>query len=501
MEPVLKMKDIYKRFSKVEVLHGVDFEVNKGEVHALIGENGAGKSTLMKILSGAIKKDSGEIIFCDKPVDINSPKDAKDIGIRCIYQELSLLPHFSVANNMYICSEDVKCGFIQQKKINEKAKEIIEDLGLDLDEKRKVYDLGIGEKYFVEICRCLTTDAKLVIMDEPTSAMTSAELARFYKVIDTLKKKQISIIFISHKLDEIMEICDRVTIMRDGKFVTCKKIEETSIPEIVKLMIGRDASESFYVASDAINNARVYKDEDIILSVKELNTPKLKDISFDIYKGEILGIAGLLGAGKTELIRALFGADKRDSGTICMKEGNVSIKSPSDAMKYKLGYVPEDRKTQGLMQTRSISDNISLINLDKSEIMRVFVSKKSERQLADECIKAYNIISQGTEQRLMYLSGGNQQRVVLAKWLAWKPDILLLDEPTRGVDVGAKAEIYGNILKMVKQGITVVVSSAETPELLRLCDRIAVLYRGRLHGTFMRQELDKEKLLIAVSGE
>jgi ribose transport system ATP-binding protein len=496
VEYAVSLEGICKSFSHVQVLDNVDFHLKPGEIHALVGENGAGKSTLIKILSGALVKDNGVIRIEDKEVDIQKPLDAKMLGVQCIYQELSLIPHLSVANNIFLGMEKHIRGFVKQKEINSLAKEMMLQFGLDIDVKTEVRFLGIGQQFFTEICRCLVGDAKIVIMDEPTSAMTPVEYAHFLMTIKLLRNRNISIIYISHRLDEIFEICDSVTILRNGKCVDTRAVSDITLPEMVRLMIGKDVS-SFLrkIEEKDFTNAK------IVLEMRNVSTAKLKNVSLSLHEGEVLGVTGLLGAGKTEIARALFGADKLTGGSILIDNEPLRFKHPIQAMNHKLALVPEDRKGTGLFQNFSIKENISLVNLLQMVVGWIFVNRRKENQFAANAVQSFNVKARGVGEPVKYLSGGNQQKVVLAKWMSRRPRVLLLDEPTRGIDVGSKEEIYNMICELAKAGISVVLFSSELPEVITLSNRIIVLHDGVVKGEILSREATQEKILLIAVGE
>ena len=496
MEYAVSLEGISKSFSNVLVLDNVNFRLKPGEIHALVGENGAGKSTLIKILSGAILKDAGTIRIDDKEVDIQKPLDAKKLGVQCIYQELSLVPHLSVANNIFLGMEKHTKGFIRQNEINKAAKEMMLQFGLDIDVRTEVRRLGIGQQFFTEICRCLVSDAKIVIMDEPTSAMTPVEYEHFLATIKLLRNRNISIIYISHRLDEIFQICDTVTILRNGKLVDTRPTNGITLPEMVRLMIGKDVSSFLKRTED-----RDFSGTKVVLEMRNVSTEKLSNVSFVLHEGEVLGVTGLLGAGKTEIARALFGVDKLTGGSILVDGQPVNFKHPAFAMSQKIAFVPEDRKGMGLFQDFSIKENISLINLFNFIIWKIFINRNSETQFSVNTAKQFNVRYKSVNQKIRFLSGGNQQKVVVAKWMARKPQVLLLDEPTRGIDVGSKEEIYTMIGELAKEGISIILFSSELPEVISLSNRIVVLHDGAVKGEIPSGEATQEKILLKAVGD
>lgn len=494
MDYAVKMEHICKSFSGVKVLQDVDFELRSGEIHALMGSNGAGKSTLIKILSGAHKKDSGKIFVEGKEADIQSPPDSKNLGIQCIYQELSLVPHLSVANNIFLGMEKTSKGLVCQAEINRMAQEMMDNLNLDINVKTMVGRLGIGAQFFTEICRCMVGNARIVIMDEPTSAMTPVEYQHFLKTIRLLRTKGISIIYISHRLDEIFEICDRITILKDGKNRTTCPVKDITMQEMITQMVGKDASGYLRRESTGMK-----QDAPVVLEARDITNSKLHNISFELRKGEILGVTGLLGAGKTELAQVLFGADRLNSGKMILNGRECRFRHPIHAMEAGIGLVTEDRKREGLFHDFSIKENISIVNLNSLSRLKWFVSRRKEARFAEEKVKELQVKCTSAGQLIRYLSGGNQQKVILSKWIARKPQVLLLDEPTRGIDVGSKEEIYTLIRQLAAGGTGLMVFSSEMPEVIALADRILVLHDGNIKGEINAQEATQESILLMVA--
>ena len=496
MEAAVRMENICKSFSGVKVLKNVSFTLEKGEIHALMGANGAGKSTLIKILSGAYTMDTGKIYVDDQEVQINNPVDSKANGIQCIYQELSLAPDLSIANNIFLGQERVNGVFVDQKTINQEADKMMKELDLDVNVRTKVSNIGIGEKFFTEISRCLVGKAKVVILDEPTSAMTPKEYAHFLKTIKTLRERGISIIYISHHLDEIFDICDRVTVLKDGENVATSKVSEITMPELIHQMLGKAV-----VSGRRMIRERDFSNEPVSLKLTNVTTRKVKDISFELHKGEVLAITGLLGAGKTELANAIFGEDKLLSGQIEINGEKVQIKHPADAMKKGIALVNEDRKGKGLLQEFSIKRNISVSDLEVMTTKMGFVKTGKESELANEMVGKLGVKCNNANQLVKSLSGGNQQKVVLAKWLLRNPTILLLDEPTRGIDVGSKDEIYERISELSEQGISILLLSSEMPEVISLAHRIIILKDGEIQGEIPGLGATQNDILLIASGE
>ena len=469
----LKMEGINKSFYGVQVLHDIHFLLKPGEIHALVGENGAGKSTLMKILSGIYKADSGNIKIGGKPVHIQTPLDARKAGICIVHQELCMAGNMSVTDNIFLGMEMVhgNSGFIDKKKMRKQAQKMLETFGANFDADVEVGTLRVAQQQMIEIIKALSMNIKIIIFDEPTSSLTSKEVQVLFQQMRMLKEKGISVIYISHKLEEIMEICDAVTIMRDGYVVDTKPIEHITVDEIIAKMVGREISE-MYPAENHLGT-------DTILNVQKITNKYVKNISFELKKGEILGFTGLVGAGRTELARALFGIDRIESGELFINGISVKNRTPRDAIKHGIVLVPEDRKKQGLILSQSVAYNLTLAVV-RTFIKFIHVNKVKERKIVDLYSKKLTIKMAGPEQCCMYLSGGNQQKIAISKWLATNPEILILDEPTRGIDVGAKSEIYHLISNLAAEGKAVIVISSELPEILNLSSRIAVMHEGEL---------------------
>ncbi|ERM91385.1 MAG: Monosaccharide-transporting ATPase [Caldanaerobacter subterraneus] len=492
---ILLMKGISKSFPGVQALKNVDFDLMKGEVHGLLGENGAGKSTLIKILTGVYQKDEGEIFLEGKPVVINNPRDALNLGIAAIYQELALQPYLSVAENIFLGHEITKQSklvrFINWKKTHEEARKILKELELDLDLNTPIKELGIGQQQMVEIAKVLSKNAKIVIMDEPTSSLSEKETEELFKVIFRLKEKGISVIYISHRLEEIFKICDRVTVMRDGEKIVTLNPKTTTKDELIRYMVGRTLEQHY-------PKIETKKGEEA-LRVENLTRKGLfENISFTAYTGEILGIAGLVGAGRTEIVRAIFGADPIDSGKIYIFGKERKITSPQDAIREGLVLIPEDRKTQGLILIQTVLDNIVLSSLPKYK-KGLLLNYREMTNESFDLIKRLNIKTPTAKKVVKELSGGNQQKVVIAKWLTQKARIFIFDEPTRGIDVGAKVEIYNIMNELVKNGASVIMISSELPEILGMSDRIIVIHEGRVTAEFSREDADQEKIMKAAT--
>jgi ABC-type sugar transport system ATPase subunit len=483
------MKKIHKSFFGVEVLHGVDFDVRKGECIAICGENGAGKSTLMKILTGIHNKFLGEIIYKGENIQHLSPLEIQHKGISMIHQELNLLDEMTVAQNIYLCREPKKNRLIDFKKMNKDAKQLLERLE-EIDPKAKVKDLGIAKKQIVEIAKSLSYNADLIIMDEPTAVLTINETKMLFQLIRQLKKNGVAVVYISHRLKEIKEICDRVTILRDGTYITTKDIEEVSEKDIAELMVGREIEE--------VNQKEYSGSGNIALSVQHVSDDFLKDVSFELKEGEILGISGLVGAGRTELAEYIFGIRKAKKGEISVYGEHVSIKSPIDAIKYRIGFATEDRKGSGLFLDRSIRDNTNIVSMLKSK--NIFNNRRKEEILAKNMIDVFRVKCQSTVQKIKNLSGGNQQKIVLSKWIAVSSKILILDEPTRGVDIGARKEIYDIINRLAEEGKSVIVISSDLTEVLAISQRVLVMHQGEIRGEIVGDEINEENIMILATG-
>lgn len=492
-ENVLDMKNINISFFDVQVLHDVNFSLKPGEIHALMGENGAGKSTLMKILNGVYKAASGEIYIDGKKAVINSPNDARDYGISFMHQEILMAGNMTIAENIYMGVEPVSKGFVDMKAMNEKAQEMLDSLGLKLSAKQQVGFLSVAQQQMIEIARALSFHAKIIVMDEPTSSLTNREVEVLFEQIRTLKEQNIAVVYISHKMDEIEAVCDRITVLRDGHYIGTEKIKEVSIDKIVSMMVGREI-ENMY-------DSKSHRGTETMLEVKHLSNDYLKDVSFELRRGEILGFAGLVGAGRTELARAIFGIDSIDSGEIWLKGKRISCKTPQDAIRLGIGLVPEDRKRQGLVLMHSVAYNLTLAIVD-TFIKRFHVDHKKEQEIINQYANKLSIKMSSPDQKCLNLSGGNQQKVVISKWLATGADVLILDEPTRGIDVGAKSEIYHLISELADKGIAVIVISSELPEVINLSSRVAIMHEGRLLNILdkEKEEITQEKIMMCIAG-
>jgi len=506
MRPVLEAKGIVKRFPGVVALKGIDFDLYRGEVHAIVGQNGAGKSTFVKILNGIYTPDRGDIFINGEKAVIKKPVDAKRYGITLVHQEVTLVPHLSVAENIYLAKlpfERRPLAYLDKGEVENFAREYMEILGLKVNPWIKVRELSVGEQQLVQIARALAENARIICLDEPTSALTPVEVRRLFEVVKSLKEEERSIIFITHHVDEVFEIADRVTILRDGEKVATLNVCETNLHEVVKLMLGREPSE-FYVIKEKVAYGDVEKP---VLQVKDLTTKPvkargvaLKGVSFDLYRGEILGVAGLLGSGKTEVGKALYGVENVVSGEIIVEGRKAVIKSPLDAMRYGIYYLPENRRLEGLVLTLSVRENIVMSSIDR--LARLLLRNMGlEKQIATQWIGRLNIVTPSTEARAANLSGGNQQKVVIAKALESKPKILIFDEPTMGIDIGAKVEVRKIISELARQGLSIILMSSDVDEILSLSDRVLVLYKGRQIAFLPNRDLGRDAVLRLMSGE
>ena len=490
---ILTMKGIDKSFPGVHALDHVDLEVRKGEVHALMGENGAGKSTLMKVLTGIYSKDSGTITFEGREVEFTNPREAQDAGIVIVHQELNMLGHLTVAQNIFIGREFMKGKFIDDRKMNEEARKLFDQLGIDIDPTETMSRLTVGKQQMCEIAKAISHDAKVIIFDEPSAALTEAEIEELFKIIRDLRERQLGIVYISHRMDEIKVITDRVTVMRDGGYVGTLITKDCTKEDIINMMVGR------VIYEDPKTESQVAKDAPVVLKVEHLNVGRMvQDVSFELRKGEILGFSGLMGAGRTETMRALFGADPKQSGDIYVNGEKVDIKSPKDAVRHGIGYLSEDRKRFGIIVDKSVAENSTMATLD--EYMKgLFIDKKKENDVAQKYVDILKTKTPGVDQLVVNLSGGNQQKVVIAKWLVRNCDILIFDEPTRGIDVGAKSEIYHLMNELVAEGKSIIMVSSEMTEILRMSDRIVIMCEGRKTGELGIEEATQERIMHAAT--
>ena len=494
-EYVLQMKDITKRFPGVLALDKVPFDLRPGEVHCLVGENGAGKSTLMKILAGAQPMDGGAIWLSGEPIQIHSPHHAQVLGISMIYQDFNLSPYLSVAENIFLGREPRigKTPFINWSKMYSDARAILGRIRVDLDVRKPVNECSVAQQQMVEIAKALSFDSKIIVMDEPSATLTERELDALFDLIRNLRRQDLGLIYISHRLEEIFQIGDRCTVMRDGQYIDTKPVCDLTREEIIRMMVGRELKDEFPKGAFEVGEER--------LRVEGLTREGVfSDVSFRLRTGEIVGLTGLVGAGRTEVARAIFGADRIDRGQIYLDGKSITVRSPQDAIRQGIGLLTEDRKNQGLVLGMTVRENTTLANL-RELVKGVFVSRRAERRVTERYIKELQIKTPSIEQVTQNLSGGNQQKVVLAKWLFTKSRMLIFDEPTRGIDVGAKVEIYRLMNELVHEGVSVLMISSELPEVLGMCDRILVMHEGHLAGELSRAEATQERIMQLATGE
>nr|WP_314099430.1 sugar ABC transporter ATP-binding protein [uncultured Lachnoanaerobaculum sp.] len=493
MSALLTMKNIKKSFSGVAALKNAELELNKGEVVALMGENGAGKSTLMKILTGIYSKDEGTVTFEGKEVEYKSVSESEEAGIAIVHQELNMMNDLTVAQNLFIGKERKKGIFIDDAKMAEDAKELFKKLNVDINPNVKIGNLTVGKQQMVEIAKAISTNAKVIVFDEPTAALTDSEIEELFKVINDLRAKGTGIIYISHRMDEINVISDKVIVMRDGEYVGTLVTKECTKDDIIKMMVGRTVFMEPKTKSD------VAADAEVVLRCENLNRGKhVKNVSFDLRKGEILGFSGLMGAGRTEVARLIFGADPMDSGKIYIHGKEVSIKSTKDAVNAGIGYLSEDRKRYGLLVDKSVEENTCLSSLEKFT-KGLFIDGSKSKTVSEKYVQELRTKTPSVTQIIKKLSGGNQQKVVIAKWLVKDSEILIFDEPTRGIDVGAKSEIYDLMERLVKEGKSIIMISSELPEVLRMSDRVVVMCEGRITGCLDISEASQEGIMTCAT--
>jgi ABC-type sugar transport system ATPase subunit len=485
--PVIEMRGIAKRFPGVQALQNVSLDLRRGEVHAIVGENGAGKSTLMKILAGVYLADDGEVLLRGQPMSFANPREAIQAGISTIHQELNLIPNLTVGENIMLTREPIKGRFVDDRALYAQAERALRDLEIDLPARALVSDLTVAKQQMVEIAKALSLEADVVIMDEPTSSLTERETDVLFEIIKRLTVRGVAILYISHRMEEIFSIADRVTVLRDGHLVATTSITEVTPPALISMMVGRELTSLYPDKHGEIGSP--------LLEVRNLKPRgSTGTVSFTLHRGEILGFAGLVGAGRTEVMRAIFGADPTEGGEIMLEGQPIRISSPADAIGLGLAFVTEDRKQQGLVLGMTVRENISMVALPKLSGSG-FIDQVAETQLARASIPRFDIRTPSMEQEVVNLSGGNQQKVVLAKWLAIKPKLLILDEPTRGIDVAAKAEIHNLIAQLAAEGIGILLVSSELPEVLGMSDRVLVMREGRIMGEFRRGEATQEAVM------
>jgi len=490
---LLEMSGITKQFLGVYALQDAYLMLKGGEVHALLGENGAGKSTLMKVLGGIYSLDEGSISIDGLEVKINSVKDAKHFGISIIHQEIVLVPYLSIAENIFLGREPLKkSGFIDKKRMFQNAQKLLDDFGMELSASTLVDNLTVAQQQMIEIIKAVSFNSKIIIMDEPTSSLTEKEVRFLFRTIKSLKEQGVGIVYISHRMNELFEITDRITVMRDGKYIGTVTTKDTSNDQLISMMVGRELSK--YYIKDSSNS------EESILKVNQLTKQGvIKNASFELKKGEILGFSGLVGAGRSELMKCIFGLESFEKGEIIVNGQKVVIRNPNDAIQNKIAYVTENRKEEGLFLSQSVQYNITIKVLH--EFMRFFkVNSKYENKETNQYIKGLSIKTTGVEQEVKHLSGGNQQKVLISRWLATKPQVLILDEPTRGVDVGAKAEIYSIMNKLAKDGVSIIMVSSDLPEVINMSDRVAVMCKGEIKAILNKDQFSQETIMHYATG-
>ena len=495
MVDLLSVTDVDKIFPGVHALKKVSLAIRKGEVMALVGENGAGKSTLMNILSGIHQKDSGSIMIEGKEIHVSSPLDSQKLGLSIIHQELNLVPHFSVAENIFVGREKKRARFfIDKRKTLEDSYVLLGRVGLEVDPRALVMDLSIAQRQMVEVAKALAFNAKLIVMDEPTSSLSDREIDRLLGIIRELRKDGVSVIFISHKLEEVFAIADRITVLRDGEVVGTVDAKDSTEDALIRMMVGREIANIFPKVDTKIG--------EVIFEIRNFTSGnRFRNIGFSLRRGEILGLAGLVGAGRSEVLQAIFGIDPCDSGEVFIEGKKVTIRSPQDAIALGIGFLPEDRKLKGILLGMTVKDNVTLASLESVSRHGVLSSRR-EGSVARQFIDKLSIKTSSHDQKALNLSGGNQQKVVISKWLAINPKILFVDEPTRGVDVGAKMEIHGLLGKLTQEGLSIVLVSSEIPELLGMSDRIIVMHEGELKGEVLRKDATQHRILsMALSKE
>lgn len=487
---ILTLKNITKEFPGVKALDDVTINIERGTIHGLVGENGAGKSTLIKVLAGIYQPNKGEIILDGKPCRFNSPIEARRAGISVVHQEIKLAEPLSVAENMFLGNVQLKNGLVDWKGMRRRAREIVEDLGMDIDINAQVSSLTVAKKQIVEIMHAINNNSRILIMDEPSAVLTDRELEVMFRIVKQLRDKGITIIYISHRLDEIFGLCSNVSVLRDGRHIDTIPVASIDRQGLINMMVGREMGQEYPKEVGNVGGT--------ILEVKNLSRGILQDISFEVKSGEVFGISGLVGAGRTELARAILGIDKPESGEVYVRGKKVHYRTFADAIRDGLGLIPEDRKLQGLVQIMSVKRNTTLVNM-KRVLRAGVISSSLEETLSKEYADKLHVVTPSMETEVQYLSGGNQQKVVIAKWLFQNSEILFLDEPTRGIDVGAKVEIYRLINRMAKEGKTIIMISSEMPELLGMCDRIMVMHEGHKMGELNAAEATQEKIMALCS--
>ena len=492
MSALLEMRSITKRFPGVVALDGVDFELERGEVHVLLGENGAGKSTLVKMLAGAYRPDEGEILLDGEAASISSATDAQKLGISTIYQEFNLVPQFTVAENIFLGRQPRRFGFVDRRKMREEARKLLDRMKVLVDPDALVSNLGVAQRQMVEIAKALSLNARILIMDEPTASLSGQEVERLFEIVRGLKEEEVAMIFISHHLEEVSEIGDRVTVLRDGKVVD-RVPASTKHSELVRMMVGRSVEAQFPRRRPEVG--------EVLLEVKNLSREGvLEDVSFSLRAGEVVGVAGIVGAGRTELARAIFGADPGDAGEVWVEGRRMERGDPREAKRRGMGFVTEDRQGQGIVPPLSVAENLGLASLERNTHVGL-VNRREQRKQARKMIEDLNIRTPGPEQEIRFLSGGNQQKTVIGKWLLADSKVLIMDEPTRGIDVGAKVEIYELMNELTQNGAGILMISSDLPEVLGMSDRILVMSGGRITGELSMEEANGENIMeLATQG-
>ena len=483
-ENILCLRGVSKSFPGVKALDNVDFDVRRGEVLALAGENGAGKSTLMKILSGSYRRDSGTIEFDGRQVEIQSPRDAEALGLSIIYQELNILQGLSVAENIFLGRQPKRNGCVDWKKMYRDAEALFRQLNIQMNVHRRVLGMSLAQQQMIEIARAVSTDVKLVIMDEPTSSLTAQETELLFDIIRQLRSRGVSVIFITHRLDEIFTIADRITVLRDGCSVGTRNVAETTKAELISMMIGREMTKQFPPRSAAIG-------QELLRAEHISDGKKVRDVSFSVAAGEVLGFYGLVGAGRTETMRMVFGADRRTAGKVFLHGREVRIRSPRDSVRHRIAFVTENRKEEGLLLNKPVRFNIVMVALNKI-LQHRLLSRRREKEVSEQYVQELNIATPSINKPVMFLSGGNQQKVVVAKWLLSDSEVIILDEPTRGIDVGAKREIYEIINQLAAAGKAILVISSDMEEILGISDRIVVMHEGTVAGVVGKADFSQQ---------
>lgn len=486
-ESILKLENIIKKYPGVKALDNINLDFEKGKIHSIVGENGAGKSTFIKVITGAEKQDEGKLIYKNKEIVKNSPNSSMKIGINCVYQELNLIPYLSVAENIFYGYEETKGLFLDKKSMNQKSEDILKSLGVNIDSKKLVKDIGIGNQQIVEIAKSLIKNVEVLILDEPSASLTKNEIDKLFEILYKLKAEGVAIIYISHRLDEVLKISDKVSVFRDGKLITTKEKHELDEAKIIKYMVGRGL--------DISKKSKNYSTDEIVLSLDKISSKYIKDVSFNLKKGEILGIAGLVASGRTELANVIFGVDKIISGSLYIKGKEVNIKNPSDAIENGLAFITEDRKDSGLILEMGIKENASLASLNKFT-KSIFIDKNKQLNDVTKILKDLKLKYSSIKEHVNNLSGGNQQKVVIAKWLLTNSDIVIFDEPTRGIDVGAKEEVYKIMENLAKEGKSIIMISSEMEEIFRMSNRILVMSNGQVVSEYKNGEVNSEQIFI-----